>query len=116
MPRPCFIVVQASACRIHVGSASADRLFAKESGIPMPISEELKRTLGKPLGKIPSGVYILTAAHEGKNHAMLVSWVQQAAFDPPALSVAMAKDRPIYPLVRDSSRFALSILGENDAP
>ena len=82
----------------------------------MPISEDLKRTLGKPLGKIPSGVYILTAAHAGKTHAMLASWVQQAAFDPPALSVAMAKDRPIYPLIRDSARFALSVLGENDAP
>jgi flavin reductase (DIM6/NTAB) family NADH-FMN oxidoreductase RutF len=82
----------------------------------MPIAEDLKRTLGKPLGKIPSGVYILTAAHNGKTHAMLASWVQQAAFDPPALSVAMAKDRPIYPLIRESNRFALSILGENDAP
>ena len=81
----------------------------------MPISEDLKRTLGKPLGKIPSGVYILTAAHAGKSHAMLASWVQQASFDPPAVSVAMAKDRPIYPLIRESGRFALSILGEHDA-
>jgi flavin reductase (DIM6/NTAB) family NADH-FMN oxidoreductase RutF len=82
----------------------------------MPVSEEFKRTIGKPLGKIPSGVYILTASHNGRPHAMLASWVQQAAFDPPAVSVAIAKDRPIYPLVRDSGHFALSILGEHDAP
>lgn len=82
----------------------------------MSVSEELKRMIGKPLGKVPSGVYILTAAHAGQTHAMLASWVQQAAFDPPAVSVAMAQDRPIYPLIRESGRFALSILGEHDAP
>ena len=80
----------------------------------MAVSDELKARLAKPLGKVPSGVYILTAAHGGKSHAMLASWVQQAAFDPPALSVALAKDRPIYPLIRESKRFALSILGEHD--
>ena len=80
----------------------------------MAVSDELKARLAKPLGKVPSGVYILTAAHAGKSHAMLASWVQQAAFDPPALSVALAKDRPIYPLIRESKRFALSILGEHD--
>jgi 3-hydroxy-9,10-secoandrosta-1,3,5(10)-triene-9,17-dione monooxygenase reductase component len=80
----------------------------------MAVSDEVKGRIGKPLGKVPSGVYILTAAHGGKTHAMLASWVQQAAFDPPTVSVALAKDRPIYPLIRESKRLALSILGEHD--
>ena len=34
--------------------------------------------IGKALGRIPSGVFILTAAHAGKRGAMLASWVMQA--------------------------------------
>src|SRR5918999_987649 len=57
----------------------------------MAISEQLKQTVGKALGRVPSGVFILTAAHNGESAAMMASWVQQAAFDPPAVSIAMAK-------------------------
>jgi len=80
----------------------------------MPIPDELKQQIGKPLGKIPSGVFILTANHDGQASAMLASWVQQAAFDPPAISVAIAKDRPIGRLVRASSLFAISVIAEHD--
>ena len=51
----------------------------------MAITEETKRTLGKPIGKVPSGVYILTATFvkvvflkvspeiNGKNEIMMVA-------------------------------------------
>lgn len=81
----------------------------------MPISDELKRMLGRPLGRIPSGLYVLSAVHDGLPHAILVSWVQQAAFDPPLLTVALAKDRSIGPMIRQSGRFALSILSATDS-
>jgi flavin reductase (DIM6/NTAB) family NADH-FMN oxidoreductase RutF len=80
----------------------------------MSIPEPLKHQIGKPLGKIVSGVYILTANHDGRSSAMLASWVQQASFDPPAISVAIAKDRTIGQLVRASSRFAISVVAEHD--
>ncbi|HEV8291929.1 MAG TPA: flavin reductase family protein [Tepidisphaeraceae bacterium] len=80
----------------------------------MPIAEHMKQVLGRPIGRIPSGVYILTAASGDHHMAMLASWVQQASFDPPCLSIAVAKDRPILEVIRESGRVALSILPEKD--
>ena len=80
----------------------------------MAISEELKQTVGKALGRIPSGVFILTAAHGGEASAMMASWVQQAAFEPPAVSVAMARGRAIMRLIDGSKKFALSVIPEAD--
>lgn len=80
----------------------------------MTVSDELKQTVGKALGRIPSGVFILSARHNGETSAMMASWVQQAAFDPPAISVAIAKDRPIRRLIVDSGRFALGVVAEHD--
>jgi flavin reductase (DIM6/NTAB) family NADH-FMN oxidoreductase RutF len=70
--------------------------------------------LGKAIGKIPSGVYILAARHDDKSAAMMVSWAQQAAFEPLSLTVALAKDRPAYPLIRDGKLFTLSVLPQDD--
>src|SRR5207248_2071384 len=79
------------------------------------MSDELKQSIGKALGRIPSGVFVLTAQHAGAKAAMLASWVQQAAFDPPALSVALAKGRPIADFIRGSRKFALSIVPQDDS-
>src|SRR5439155_12980425 len=80
----------------------------------MPISDDFKHTVGKAIGRIPSGVFILTAAHGGEATAMMASWVQQAAFDPPAVSVAVARGRPIGEMIRASGKFSLSIIPEGD--
>ena len=65
----------------------------------MTHSDHLKQTVGKALGRIPSGVFVLTAVHENRRDAMLASWVQQVGFDPPAVSIAVAKGRPIVDLM-----------------
>ena len=80
----------------------------------MPVSDEFKHSVGKAIGRIPSGVYILTAAHGGEATAMMASWVQQAAFDPPALSIAIAKGRAIGEMIAASGKVAISILPEGD--
>jgi flavin reductase (DIM6/NTAB) family NADH-FMN oxidoreductase RutF len=77
-------------------------------------SEELKATVGKALGRIPSGVFVLTASHADKRDAMLASWVQQCAFDPPAISIAVAKNRPIVELIKQAKILGLSVVPEND--
>src|SRR4051794_27816884 len=70
--------------------------------------------LGKAIGKIPSGVYILSARHGDATAALMVSWVQQAGFEPLSLTVALAKDRPAYPLIRDGKLFTISVLPQDD--
>lgn len=80
----------------------------------MTLSDDLKLTVGKALGRIPSGLYVATAEHAGQRGAALVSWVQQAAFSPPALTLALAKDRPLLGLIRSAGRLALCLLAEED--
>jgi flavin reductase (DIM6/NTAB) family NADH-FMN oxidoreductase RutF len=80
----------------------------------MVISDDLKKTVGKALGRIPSGVFILTAGQGESATAMMASWVQQASFMPPMVSVAVAKGRPVSDVVRREGKFALSVLGEHD--
>ena len=81
------------------------------------VPERVKLTIGKALGRVPSGVFILTVQHEGKPLAMMASWVQQASFALPAVSVAVAKDRPVAAaLRRTGATFALSVLADGDTP
>ena len=78
-----------------------------------PVSES-SQSISSVLGKIPSGVYVLTAQHEDRRMGMLTSWVQQVGFQPPMICVAIAKGRPVMPLVSESSRFALCQLSEEN--
>jgi 3-hydroxy-9,10-secoandrosta-1,3,5(10)-triene-9,17-dione monooxygenase reductase component len=78
--------------------------------------EIVRNTIGKALGKIPSGVFILTVEAGDRRGAMMASWVQQAGFNPPTVTVGVGKGRPIGELVRAAGKFGLSVLGEHDMP
>ena len=64
--------------------------------------------LGAALGRLPSGLFILTVRRGDQSTGMLASWVQQAGFDPPMLTVAFHKERYVADWVRASGRFALN--------
>jgi flavin reductase (DIM6/NTAB) family NADH-FMN oxidoreductase RutF len=66
--------------------------------------------LAQALGRIPSGLYILTVSHAGRATGMLASWVQQAGFDPPVVSVALAERRYVAEWIAASGRFTLNQL------
>lgn len=55
----------------------------------------MNNNTAKALGKLSSGLYLVTAAHDDAKSAMIASWVQQASFQPLGLTVAIAKDRAI---------------------
>ena len=78
--------------------------------------DELKEKIGKSLGRIPSGVAVLTTFHEDRPGAMLASWFQQAAFEPPMVSVAIKKGRPVEEVLQSAEHFVLNILhtGQKD--
>jgi 3-hydroxy-9,10-secoandrosta-1,3,5(10)-triene-9,17-dione monooxygenase reductase component len=78
------------------------------------VPDEVRNTIGKALGRIPSGVFILTAAHGKESTAMLASWVQQTSFQPPTVTISISKDRSIVQLIRASGKFAISVVPEND--
>jgi flavin reductase (DIM6/NTAB) family NADH-FMN oxidoreductase RutF len=65
-------------------------------------------SLAQALGRVPSGLFILTARSHNRDTGMLVSWVQQAGFTPPMLTVAVRRDRPAAEWVTSAGRFALN--------
>jgi flavin reductase (DIM6/NTAB) family NADH-FMN oxidoreductase RutF len=70
--------------------------------------------LEKALGRISTGLYIITATKGEVNGAMLASWVSQASFQPLGFTVAVAKDRAIESLMQVGDRFVLNILAEDN--
>ncbi|MEO1349851.1 MAG: diflavin flavoprotein [Cyanobacteria bacterium J06635_15] len=74
----------------------------------------LDADLQKALGRISSGLYIITAQKGEVNGAMLASWVSQASFKPLGFTVAVAKDRAIESLMQVGDRFVLNILEEGN--
>jgi flavin reductase (DIM6/NTAB) family NADH-FMN oxidoreductase RutF len=77
-------------------------------------NNELKNTVGKALGRIPSGVFVVTARDGDRRTGMLGSFVQQAAFDPPAVVLAVGKDRDIRQLILSTRKVAVCVIGEGD--
>ena len=81
-------------------------------------TKSLDGDLNKALGCLSGGLYIVTAKDsEGKDSrdgAMVASWVSQASFEPPGITVAVAKDRAIESLLQVNDRFVLNILQENN--
>jgi flavorubredoxin/flavin reductase (DIM6/NTAB) family NADH-FMN oxidoreductase RutF len=74
--------------------------------------------LDKALGRLSGGLYVVTARQgegaEARSGAMVASWVSQASFDPPGITVAVAKDRAIEALMQVDDRFVLNILREDN--
>lgn len=77
-----------------------------DSIIPHPSAN-----LGAALGRVPSGLFILTVRQDDRSTGMLASWVQQAGFDPPMLTVALHKDRYVAEWLRSSGKFVLNQVG-----
>ena len=66
--------------------------------------------LARALGRIPSGLFVVTTIQDDRPSGFLGSFVMQAGFEPPTVTVAIGHDRPQLADVRKSGRFALSIL------
>ena len=81
------------------------------------ISSRTNPTL-QALGRVVGSLCVLTAAKgKEKNRitgAMLASWVSQASFSPPGISIAVAKDRAVESLLQKGDQFALNILSEKN--
>jgi flavin reductase (DIM6/NTAB) family NADH-FMN oxidoreductase RutF len=66
------------------------------------------------LGRIPSGLYAVGAEHEGRRLGMLCSFIEQAGFEPPMISIALGLDRPMRHALENGALFSVNILGGED--
>ena len=70
------------------------------------------KQLGAALGRIPSGLFVLTIRHGAAETGMLASWVQQCAFEPPHVSVAIRQGREIAKWLQPEAAFTLNLLDD----
>ena len=70
------------------------------------------------LGRVVGSLCILTAQKGNEdnliNGAMVASWVSQASFSPPGITIAVAKERAVENLLHTGDNFALNILEQNN--
>jgi flavorubredoxin/flavin reductase (DIM6/NTAB) family NADH-FMN oxidoreductase RutF len=66
------------------------------------------------LGRLIGSLCIVTTKQEELSGAMLASWVSQATFNPPGLTVAVAKERAIESLLNTGNSFVLNILQQGN--
>jgi flavin reductase (DIM6/NTAB) family NADH-FMN oxidoreductase RutF len=66
--------------------------------------------IGIALGRIPSGLFIVTWRDGDQDRGMLASWVMQAGFEPPMLTVAVAPSRGLLAAVKSGTPFVVNVL------
>jgi flavin reductase (DIM6/NTAB) family NADH-FMN oxidoreductase RutF len=64
------------------------------------------------LGRVPSGLFVVTYHAGDAEQAMLASWIQQCSFDPPMLSLSVKQGRGISEWLIEGARFVVNILAE----
>lgn len=77
-----------------------------------PEGADPSESLAAALGRIPSGLFVLTARRGRDETGMLASWVQQCSFDPPQVTVAVNKARGVLEWLPDGAAFVLNVLPE----
>jgi len=66
------------------------------------------------VGRIVGSLCVVTAKQGEISSAMLASWVAQASFNPPGLTIAVAKDRAVETLTHTGNKFVLNVLKEGN--
>jgi flavorubredoxin/flavin reductase (DIM6/NTAB) family NADH-FMN oxidoreductase RutF len=71
-------------------------------------------TVEQAVGRIVNSLCVVTAKQGDISSAMLASWVSQASFNPPGLTIAVAKERAVETLTHIGNQFVLNILQEGN--
>src|SRR6202020_1081672 len=76
--------------------------------------ESTKEKVGRAIGRIASGVYIVTLRGSGERDGMLTTWLVQSAFDPPMLSMAVNKERHLLANLQKGHGFTVNVLAKKN--
>jgi flavin reductase (DIM6/NTAB) family NADH-FMN oxidoreductase RutF len=77
---------------------------------------ERVKAFAAAVGRIPSGLFVVTARNGSAETGMLASWVQQCSFEPLQVSVAVKPARPLLAWLTPGSPFTVNVLeqGQTD--
>lgn len=70
------------------------------------------RDVALALGRLPSGLFIVTARRGSDETGLLASWVQQCGFEPPQLTVCVKKGRDVLDWLGDGAAFTVNVLAQ----
>jgi flavin reductase (DIM6/NTAB) family NADH-FMN oxidoreductase RutF len=68
------------------------------------------------LGRIPSGLFVITWRETDRDRGMLASWVMQAGFAPPLVTVAVAPGRDLLAAIEAGATFVVNVLADTQRP
>ncbi|MBS2001873.1 MAG: flavin reductase family protein [Candidatus Obscuribacterales bacterium] len=77
-------------------------------------TDEKRESIGRAIGRIASGVYVVTVKHDGVPDGMLTTWIAQAGFEPPMLSLAVKNDRPVLQTLKKGAPFVVNVLSKKN--
>jgi hypothetical protein len=108
-----YPVAERAGGNAAIEEAWTDARMRRENGVAEGYGRE---PLGRALGMIPSGIFVVTTARDSVRAAYVGSWIQQAAFEPPSITIAMNQHRPLLTLLEPGRGIAVNILGRRQAP
>jgi flavin reductase (DIM6/NTAB) family NADH-FMN oxidoreductase RutF len=73
-----------------------------------------KSDSARAMAQMPGGLFVMTAACDGRSGAVLARWVQPCSDNPPMVMVALNRGQHIEPLLRNSRVFGLCQISESD--
>ena len=106
--------------KIYAASVLQLLPFYRHGSLPLVMKSVRRRHMDQEkvapaLGKIASGLYIATAADSGGNPVgMLCSFVEQAGFEPPMITIAIGPDRRLAKALVDGGKLGLNVLGKSN--
>lgn len=90
----------------HTPSENHTADVSARSGDDLPVA----------LGRIPSGLFVITWREADRDRGMLASWVMQAGFAPPMVTVAVAPGRALLAAIDAGGAFVVNVLAERQRP
>ncbi|MEH2464543.1 diflavin flavoprotein [Nostoc sp.] len=94
--------------------AGTDFAQALKKARKVRLSRQPATSVEQAVGRIVGSLCVLTAKEGDRSSAMLASWVAQASFSPPGLTIAVAKERAVETLTHSGNKFVLNILKEGN--
>jgi flavorubredoxin/flavin reductase (DIM6/NTAB) family NADH-FMN oxidoreductase RutF len=92
--------------------AGTDFAQALKKAVKVRAPRQPATNVEQAVGRIIGSLCVVTAKQGEVSSGMLASWVTQASFNPPGLTIAVAKDRAMEPLTHTGNQFVLNILAE----
>ena len=71
--------------------------------------------MANPFHSLTYGLFLLSASQNGRHNACIINTAQQVTSSPAMLSISVSKANLTHDMIRDTGRFALSVLTE-EAP